>query len=132
MLLVLFFFLQVIDATMKQGVKAGLVLVFTSIVIFPIVCILEIVESTPRNPEGKQNDAEEFIISPKEMLILDGIVHHTRKEQAENSFNYHIRCALLNLDSTPDNFSGGLPTRLPPTRLPPSLSAVLPLQAAGR
>ncbi len=110
--LLLFFCLQIIDATMKQGVKAGLVLAFTSIVIFPIVCVLEIVERSPRKPEDTHDDSDEFVMSAKEMLVLDGIVYHAREEQAENSFTYHVQCALINLDSTPDNFTGGPPASI--------------------
>jgi hypothetical protein len=107
--LFLFFCLQVIDSTMKEGVQAGVVLAFTSIVIFPIVCVLEIVGRRPHKPEDTQNDLDEFVMSAKEMLIFDGIVYHERKEQAANSFSYHIQCALINLDSTPDDFTGGPP-----------------------
>ncbi len=115
--LFLFFCLQVIDATIKQGVKAGLVLAFTSIVIFPIVCVLEIVACSPSKPEDTQIDPDDFVMSAKEMLIFDGIVYHKREEQAENSFTYHIRCALVNLDSPPDNFAGGPPASFLPHNL---------------
>ena len=105
--LLLFFCLQVVDITMKDGFKAGLSLTFTSIVIFPILCILEIFQSLPNQPENLESFVDAFVTSEKEMVVLDGIVFHKRTEQAENIFSYHIQCVLVNLDSRPDGFSGG-------------------------
>ena len=44
LLLGAFFLLQVVDITMKEGVRAGVTLTFTSFFVFPAACILEILE----------------------------------------------------------------------------------------
>jgi hypothetical protein len=111
LLFILFFLIQVVDATMKDGVLSGLALIFTSVVIFPIVCFLELVQNKPQKPDSPQSRSDSFVISEKQMIVLDGIVYHKRMEQAENSFSYHLQCVLVNLDSPPDSFSGGYPSK---------------------
>lgn len=93
---------------MKEGIFAGMALMWTSLVLFPIVIFLEIIQNSPK--KTFELPKSPFTLSESEMLVLDGIVYHKRIEQAENSFSYHIQCVLVNLDSPSNSFSGGHPS----------------------
>ena len=108
-LLLLFMVVMVYDNWKKEGIRSASALLFTSLVIFPIVSALDALDNVLFKPsitsdeiEGKEG----LEMDAGDMALFDGLVYHNRQEQANNSFTYRVRYSLISLDSPPKAFQG--------------------------